>query len=197
MRQGEGEPLSVPASWPMLTLDIAEADPATQHVATGVVGALHALMLEHSDPADWVPPLLDEYWRASASLPPPSSLLSCATAPSPHPRALTGGSEVRCALAAKPRHLLCAQESALRRVQGAPAAAVNPLGRRPPHAPTSPSRPAPLNGARGAARAPPARRPRSYSRWPRLCMHMCVRAGGGAAGGRGRSAGGCFLHSPT
>ena len=107
MLQGEGEPLSVPALWPTLTLDIAEAEPATQHMATGVAGALRALMLEHADPADWVPPLLDEYWRASASLPPPSSLLSCATAPSPHPCFDCDGCEaVRSRRT--PRHLLCA-----------------------------------------------------------------------------------------
>ena len=54
-----------------------------------------------------------------------------------------------------PRHLLCAQASALRRIRGV-AADVDPLGRWPPHAPASPRRPAPLNGARGASRAPPA-----------------------------------------
>ena len=70
-------PLSVPTWWPTLTLDIAEAEPATQHMATGVAGALRALILEHADPYGWVPPLLDEYRRASASLPPPSSPLLC------------------------------------------------------------------------------------------------------------------------
>ena len=85
MWQGEEALLSVPAWWHMLTLDIAEAEPATQHMATGVVGALHTLILEHADPYGWVSLLLDEYRRVSASLPPPSALLSCATAPSPPP----------------------------------------------------------------------------------------------------------------